>query len=204
MVTVLKVGGSLFDLPDLGDRLLGLSDGPLLNSPVLLVPGGGGLADRIRELDAIHHWPASVAHQLGLLAMSIGARMIGALSPRFEVVNSFTAAARAWERERIPVLDVVGLAGMETLPESWDVTSDSIAAWVALQFPPHQLLLAKSTRLPSPAPDSESAADAGLVDRYFPVVAQMLRRVEWVNLRQSPLLTLPWWDVDGDLKRPGQ
>ena len=53
MSTVIKVGGSLFDRPDLGPRLRRWLDA---NAPweTILVPGGGRLVDVIRDLDRIH------------------------------------------------------------------------------------------------------------------------------------------------------
>ena len=50
---VAKVGGSLFDLPDLRQRLnrwlVAQAD-----TPVLLIPGGGELADAVRNLHRTH------------------------------------------------------------------------------------------------------------------------------------------------------
>src|SRR5262249_39070568 len=73
--TVVKVGGSLFDLPDLASRLqLWLKRFP--NGNVLLIPGGGRLADVVRSFDEQHRLGDSTAHELALGAMSLNARFL--------------------------------------------------------------------------------------------------------------------------------
>lgn len=52
-LVVVKVGGSLFDLPDLGPRLRAWLK-TLRTADVLLVPGGGPTADVVRSLDRAH------------------------------------------------------------------------------------------------------------------------------------------------------
>ena len=61
-LSVFKVGGSLFDLPDLGQRLAWLAEAQL--STVLLVPGGGPTAEIIRNLDRRHRLGEEAAHWL--------------------------------------------------------------------------------------------------------------------------------------------
>ncbi len=62
------------------------------------------------------------------------------------------------------------------LPHSWDVTSDSMAARVALVAGAATLILLKSTRLHE-AESWQDAAERGLVDRHFPVAMQALSSV---------------------------
>jgi 5-(aminomethyl)-3-furanmethanol phosphate kinase len=69
------------------------------------------------------------------------------------------------------------------LPHIWDVTSDSIAAWVALRLKADGLVLLKSCDSAGSALDS-CAKDS--VDAYFSNLAPLLPRLEWVNLR-APL-----------------
>ncbi|RMG35503.1 MAG: hypothetical protein D6725_12445, partial [Planctomycetota bacterium] len=75
------------------------------------------------------------------------------------------------------------------LPAGWDVTSDALAAWVALRWAA-ELLLVKS--VPCPSGEASSAARDGLVDDAFPMLAPMLRRVWWLNLRSSASAPEPW------------
>jgi hypothetical protein len=71
------------------------------------------------------------------------------------------------------------------------VTSDSIAARVAVVAGAHELVLLKSC--PS-IPDRpwESLADEGIVDAWFPNVARGLPQICVINFRQAPSsITVP-------------
>ncbi len=73
------------------------------------------------------------------------------------------------------------------LPESWDVTSDSIAAWVGTNVEAQEVVLFKSC-LPE-ARTYEAAAAVGYVDRHFPMVAAGWQQVRCVDLRANPSST---------------
>ena len=77
------------------------------------------------------------------------------------------------------------------LPRRWRVTSDSIAARLASYLAAPELVLLKSAPLPE-AVAFEDAAEEGIVDPYFPVVAPAVARVVCVNLRaeEPPETTL--------------
>ncbi len=69
---VVKVGGSLFDLPDLGPRLVQFL-ARLPTREIILVPGGGPIADLIRKFDQLHglgeeRWDVSITHTAGAAA----------------------------------------------------------------------------------------------------------------------------------------
>src|SRR5262245_50664634 len=75
--TAVKVGGSLFDHPNLGPGLRRWLDG--VTGQVLLVPGGGAAAEFVRELDRLHRLGEEHAHWVALRAMTLTARFLGAL-----------------------------------------------------------------------------------------------------------------------------
>lgn len=179
-IIVVKVGGSLFDLPDLGERLERFVSSA--GGRAVLVPGGGGLAEELRRLDGIHRWPCTMTHRWAIETMSLSARLIAALRPNFTAADSLPAVGDAIQAGHVPVLDVAALPGLEQLPASWDVTSDSIAAWAAKQLGVSRLVLAKSIDPPGRDPSVLAAAAAGAIDRYFPIAAQGLD-VRWINLR---------------------
>jgi aspartokinase-like uncharacterized kinase len=77
------------------------------------------------------------------------------------------------------------------LPHTWQVTSDSIAAWTATMLSADELVLLKSVPLPSET-TFEQAAHAGLVDEQFPTFARALARVSWVDPRDTPVSIRPW------------
>src|SRR5439155_895308 len=67
---VVKVGGSLFDHPNLGPALREFVES-LAPAEVLLVPGGGPVADAVRELDRVHGLGEEAAHWLALRALGV-------------------------------------------------------------------------------------------------------------------------------------
>jgi aspartokinase-like uncharacterized kinase len=54
-----------------------------------------------------------------------------------------------------------------TIPQSWDVTADSLAAWLARRLGAERLVLVKSVAAPRPI-DIDAMAASGLVDQAFP------------------------------------
>ncbi len=112
---VVKVGGSLYDcVPDLVPVLL--SSG----RPLLIVPGGGMFADAVRKCrvdDDSAHWMAIAAmDQYGWYIASHGMT---------------TTTLLQTPNQPSVFLPYCSVRQHDPLPHSWDVTSDSIAAWVA-------------------------------------------------------------------------
>jgi len=133
---VVKVGGSLFDLPDLVERLR-----PWL--PALFVPGGGALADAVRTLHRIHGLSEERSHWLALRACSVHADFLASLLQLPVVADPLHSPA---------VLDAFAFcqadeAHPEHLPHTWQATSDSVAARVA-ERTQAELILLKSTAGP--------------------------------------------------------
>lgn len=184
--TVIKVGGSLFDLSDLGQRLRRWLD-ELLRPRVLLVPGGGAVVDAIRTLDRLHGLGEEKSHWLALRALSVNAHLLADLFVGGGVVESLSACSVCWQEGRLPVLDAHAFARADEnspgrLPHSWEVTSDSIAARVAVVAGARQLVLLKSVSLPAGV-DWRTAS--GLVDRHVAEVVGEEITVRVVNLRDA-------------------
>jgi aspartokinase-like uncharacterized kinase len=179
-VIVAKVGGSLYDLPDLAARLRRFLDARG-DPDWLLVPGGGAAADAVRALDRAHRLGDERAHWLALRACSLNAHFLHLLLPRTRVVSEPRG-------HRGPgVLDPLAFAAADEgrpgcLPHRWDATSDSVAARVAI-VASARLVLLKSITVP-PAMTWEDAAAAGHVDAVLPrLVREAGLAVEAVNLR---------------------
>lgn len=190
-VTVIKLGGSLFDLSDLESRLLRLLDEQAFERPII-IPGGGRFADEVRRVDDLCRLGDTLAHELGVRTLSLTSRLIAGLSPRFQLANSPDKLQTIWEADQFPVLDVADMTLLHSqLPASWDVTSDSIAAWVCSLHGESQLVLVKSVPL-SDSPQLSEAAELGLVDGYFPTAASGLQQLSWCNLRDTTLRLDIW------------
>lgn len=176
---VVKVGGSLYDLPDLGPRLRRwLAD--LETRSILLVPGGGALADSVRDLDAAHGLGEETSHWLALRALAVAAHFLAALVPGTVVVSH----PDQWRSETIAVLDAHAFAAADDdLPRSWSVTSDSLAARAARLAGARRLVLLKSITIP-PGVDWRNAAERGWVDAFFPEAIGDELEVAAVNFRE--------------------
>jgi aspartokinase-like uncharacterized kinase len=180
--TVVKVGGSLLDLPDLGPRLRGWL---VRHAPpdVILVPGGGPMADVIRALDRCHGLGEEASHWLALRALALNAAVLAELVSASRVVGTLDECESCWRSGQVPVLDAHQfLRDDETrpgrLPHSWAVGSDSVAARVAVVAGARELVLLKSA-------DPPGGEWSGYVDEGFAAALGSLGvRVRAVNLRK--------------------
>ena len=140
MLSVVKVGGGLGRgagdealralcrvLGELGER-----------HPLLVVPGGAWFADAVRDADRRFALPATTSHHMAILGMEQFGWLLSELIP---------GAERCAEPARVPAgrtLVVLPAAlPLDSLPASWEVTSDSIAAWVAGKAGAGRLVLVK-------------------------------------------------------------
>jgi aspartokinase-like uncharacterized kinase len=144
VLTVVKVGGGLAREGG-DDALRALCDtlGTLAERhPVLVVPGGAGFADAVRDADRRFALPPETAHRMALLGMEQFGWVLGELIPQAVRCADLTQA-RAPAAGRAAVLLPAGL-DPDGLPASWQVTSDSIAAWVAGRVGAGRLVLVKA------------------------------------------------------------
>lgn len=185
---VVKIGGSLLDLPDLADRLgRWLAAQPLL--PTLLLVGGGRLADVVRDYDRLHHLGDEAAHWLAVKTMSLNAALLAALLPEAQLQSSLDASAPAnsgpliFDPEEFLRCEEPHLPG-KPLGRDWGVTSDSIAARLASVCGADELVLLKSA-MPPAACDMPAAIAHGYVDGCFALAADGVARVRCVDLRDA-------------------
>ena len=153
---VIKVGGSL--LADRGGLAAALRTIVRMAQErrVLIVPGGGPFADAVREVDRRLGLSDDAAHWLAVAAMDQYAHVLMEFM-QSGVLITHPRDLAALDRGRVPVLaPSQWLRESDPLPHSWDVTSDSIAAWVAGEVGARQLMLIKP-----------AGATGALVDAYF-------------------------------------
>jgi aspartokinase-like uncharacterized kinase len=126
--------------------------------PLLIGPGGGPFADAVRAQDDRLGLSDEAAHWMAVLAMDQYAHLIASRLRGATLVWDVAAIASAVRAGRIPVLAPSSwLRRADPLPHSWNVTSDSIAAWVARAVGARDLVLIKPPH----------ATGADLVDPYF-------------------------------------
>jgi hypothetical protein len=151
-----------------------------------LIAGGGELADAIRRADEQHGLGEQLSHQLCLRAMQINGEIL-----RHVIDVARTAPSALPEQQRsirlLNVLDMLGSAELMAraatpLPETWQATSDSIAAHLADVLGAQELVLLKSVDLPGSVSYAE-AQRAGVVDGCFGQMAARVPKVRFINLR---------------------
>ncbi|ODU00900.1 MAG: hypothetical protein ABS89_08255 [Thiobacillus sp. SCN 63-1177] len=164
MLRVVKLGGSLHDSPWLAGWLDALARA---GGRVVLVPGGGPFADAVRAAQRRCRFGEAAAHRLSLLAMEQYGLMLCDLEPDLLPAATTQVIADAIAHGRTPVwLPSSMCLGAPDIPESWSVTSDSLAVWLAHHLGAEALALVKHGE--GDAGDIRALADAGLVDRAFP------------------------------------
>ena len=139
---VVKLGGSLAGSAGLREwlRMLGAC-----GQKIVIVPGGGPFADIVRTLQPLMGYDDAAAHDMALLAMAQYGHALASLCRSGVLVSAISAIAAIWRRERLPVWSPLALVGdYASIPPGWDVTSDSLAAWLAGQLGARRLLLVKS------------------------------------------------------------
>lgn len=113
---VLKIGGSLFERSGDITRIL-RSEG----CRALIVPGGGIFADMARRCRVVSE---DSAHWMAILGME----QFGWYLASFDIPTTDTLEIP----ERVSILlPYRVLKNEDPLPHSWEITSDTIAAWVA-------------------------------------------------------------------------
>jgi aspartokinase-like uncharacterized kinase len=170
---LVKVGGSLGRRPGRLEPLLRHLARLARRAPILVVPGGGRLADGVRREMRRLRLSEEAAHAMALLAMDQYGLALADREPSARAVTTLGAARRVARAGLLPVLLVARLAGRsKRLERSFRLTSDSIAAWLASGCGARRLILIKS--LPGldmdlrDRPAARRAARAGLVDPLFP------------------------------------
>ena len=196
---VIKLGGSLLNLPDLEQRI---EQWLLLQESLstrtsrwrnIWITGGGANVERLRQLDAAAPTDQSQVHWACIEIMEQNAKSILARFPNWGSSRDIAETQTSVE----PNIIFLPMAWLSTrnpqLPTSWDVTSDSIAATLAEDLNSDELVLLKSTD----GPVSQSIQDAAstcFVDTYFQKAAKSLNKlkppakIRFVNFRSNDFL----------------
>lgn len=166
---VIKLGGSLYDhVPELAAAFCEIS------RRLLIVPGGGRFADAVREAQL----PDDDAHWGAIAAMDQYGRYIASFG--FDTTDRLTLP-----KKTTVILPYRCMRHYNPLPHSWDVTSDTIAAWIAGRLS-LDLLVLKSVdgiRLNGTlATTISQSVDTDVVDPFFiPYVMQHRIRTTIIN-----------------------
>lgn len=163
---IIKLGGSLLGSTELMHWLeLCARYG---NGQLVIVPGGGMFADAVREAQKRSGCSDEVAHQLAVMAMDQYGELLAGLNPALVTASSeLEIAERGWQHRAIVWLPSAMVIADETIPASWQVTSDSLAAWLAAKLNAEHLLLVKSQRPQAAQMPAAALIEQGVIDAHF-------------------------------------
>jgi (4-(4-[2-(gamma-L-glutamylamino)ethyl]phenoxymethyl)furan-2-yl)methanamine synthase len=171
-VLMIKVGGGVSRAPGALERVARVLTALASTRRILIFPGGGPFADRVREFDRGEGLSPDAAHWMAILAMDQYARVLADRIPAAEIVTDQPGMETVHARGGIPVLAPARwLMAADEVPHTWEVTSDSLAAYLATLLGLEELLLIKPV-----------AGGIELLDPYFPRVTPAGLRWEIVPL----------------------
>ncbi len=163
---VVKLGGSLLGTPELKDWLDVIArhgDGQ-----IVIVPGGGILADAVYESQMLSGISDLVAHKMAVMAMDqYGILLAGLNAELVTAASDLEIAERGWQHRAVIWLPSNMVIADESIPTTWEVTSDSLAAWLAQKLNANHLILVKSERPQLEQISLERLTKEGFVDEHF-------------------------------------
>ncbi len=163
--TVVKLGGSFALSADLGDWIAAIAG---CAGRAVIVPGGGPFADAVRAAQAQIGFDDVAAHRMALLAMEQYGCAIKSLHEALSLADSLDSIRRSLADDQVPVwLPTQVALGAADIPQSWDVTSDSLAAWLAGKIGAERLLLVKQVELAHGTARVADLAERDIVDKAF-------------------------------------
>ena len=140
MIEVIKFGGSLCH-PERIHLAIAWLEKRAQSHSVVVVCGGGAYADTVRSEQQRLGFDDVVAHRQALLAMEQTALFLQArwheMTGRRLPLSESGAPMTLWSPRKV-------LFDQTVIPATWDITSDSLAAWLANQMGAQELSLMKS------------------------------------------------------------
>ncbi len=194
VIRVIKVGGSLFDLPQLPQRLRAWLDAQSPAHNVLLA-GGGKLVEQVRTWNAAEPLDEADAHWMCVDLLTVTVHLLHAWLPEIPLVEGDDLL---FQRVSQPGATIFGPAPWmrhseprlpgTRLPANWETTSDAIAGRLAAALRADELVLLKSALPRCRAADDLSAlAAVGYIDSVLAQMAPGLPLMRLVDFRSEPV-----------------
>jgi aspartokinase-like uncharacterized kinase len=163
---VIKIGGSLAESNTLTTCLDNIEQNNR-GQQIVIVPGGGMFAEQVRQAQSHYQFDDETAHAMAILAMQQMALLFKGLKPQFIIANSIATIRCAINTGNIviwsPAIQELDAAGIRA---SWDITSDSLSAWLARQLDARKLILVKSLAIDS-LQSLEQLTEKNIIDKAF-------------------------------------
>jgi len=134
----------------------------------VLVPGGGPWADEVREAQKREGFDDRIAHRKALRAMEQYGRMLCATrSGLVEAENTHTIH-EVLQDGKVAVWMPYGMVVADaSIPQTWDITSDSLTAWLTRELEAELLVLVKSVSVADSGMPAAAMTKRGWVDARF-------------------------------------
>lgn len=162
-ITVVKLGGSLFNTTELLEWLAQLEQ-QSQQQTIIIVPGGGPFADQVREAQQKVSFDDKTAHHMAILAMAQYGLLIASQIKAAQLfyypsdINNLTLGLYIWIPDR-------HVLTAPELPQSWALTSDTLALWLSQQVAADELHIIKRKR--SANCQISDLMEQGLLDEAF-------------------------------------
>lgn len=166
---IVKLGGSLADTMDLQSWLGVLAC--FGGGRVIIVPGGGPFADQVRRTQELWNFDDRMAHRMALLAMEQYGLMMAGIRADLTPASSVEAIENVLGQAGVAVwMPSAMVADNRGIPENWDLTADSLAAWLANRLKATMLLVVKSVDTEETEISAVKLSGRGWVDPMFPIM----------------------------------
>jgi hypothetical protein len=165
MDAVIKIGGSLAEDPERLRALCAKLSEFAKKYAIIVVPGGGRFADVVRDFDKRFTLSSVVSHRMAVLGMDQFGLLLSQIIPNSCATYLLSDAKQLSEIGVVPIFLPSRLMFKEDpLENSWDVTSDSIAAYVASRLHVAKVILVTDVDGIF-TEDPKQHADAVLIER---------------------------------------
>lgn len=178
---VIKIGGSFIkvDNIELLKNIIEVIEDTVFeekNIKMIIVNGGGRAADLVRKFDSVSKLKAKNAHFAAISAVELNAYLI---SDFFKEFSFFSQNISLPNRINI-FLPLLYYKNFDPLPNSWHVTSDTMALETAERISADKLILLKQKDALDNENTSSIRADklseSGLIDKYFPILFEEVKK----------------------------
>jgi hypothetical protein len=142
MDALIKIGGSLAEDPAALRALCNKLGEIAKKYRIVVVPGGGKFADVVRDFDRRYVLFPDISHRMAILGMDQFGLLLSQIIPNSCATYLLNDAKQLSEIRVVPIfLPSRLMLQDDPLEHSWDVTSDSIAAYIASRLNTDKVIL---------------------------------------------------------------
>lgn len=192
-VRVIKLGGSLLTMPNLKQKFQKwCHENP--HPLTLIIVGGGAVVDAVRQIHQGNPLSEKFAHWVCIDLLQHTARIAHRILGNVDLYETMDDLQQPFSGSKVnsttPIVAIVqvGICFAREypnmgLPESWDVTSEALAAAFSDMYAAEELVVMKSSDAPGDETDLDLLDSMGFVDPYFADLAAEIEQVRFVNLQ---------------------